>query len=380
MTTRTVKTPPTEEELSHYWAASKYLGKQKFYKYLKEQPALSQRKVTQANVDAFLSKMESMQIKAKPKREALQRTIVASGPRSDYQIDIMVYTRNPRNGFSYVLGCIDVYSRFAMCVPLKTREQKASDSAVMKGVRQIFEKMGKPQNINCDNEFTSRAFLELCEKEGIKLWLSNADEAVIDSKNSIIERFWKTLAQRIADYRSNTGEGNWPIYLDEIVSAYNNTYHDTIRGVPALIFAGKETNKQDIVIIPTTYQVGDTVRIRLQKTNFAKGDEEVFSRDIYVLTKKDPVKRNRWFLRNTSTGADLERSYMERDFSSAREAVKPNVVVVNRLQEDAKEKKQNLTKRKIDKEIKELEISAQPSLYTPAAPKRAKKPTKKLDI
>lgn len=311
------------------------------------------------------------------KKETISRTIVSAGPRQDYQIDIMVYTRNPRRGYLYIIGVIDVYSRFAMCEPLKTREA----DEYMVALRKIFKVMGLPKNVNCDNEFSSIAFKRFCEENDIKIWLSFADEAVIDSKNSIIERFWKTLAQKIKDYRENTGNGDWPSILPEIVTSYNTTYHDTIRGTPSDVFSGKQPNKQDIVIIPMKFKAGDVVRIRNKKTNFAKGDEETFSRDTYALVERDKVHKNRWILKNTTTGETLARPYLERDFSlTTHEVLKPNIEVIRMVEKEKEVQKEGVKQEKVKRELKNLAIDAKEKLTKPASEKRERKAPKKINL
>jgi len=46
-------------------------------------------------------------------------SIAAKYPRYNYEIKIMDYNRYACNGYKYILTCIDVYSRFAMGIPLR---------------------------------------------------------------------------------------------------------------------------------------------------------------------------------------------------------------------------------------------------------------------
>ena len=371
------KEQPSADELDALWIESGFLTKDKLYKFAKSSPQFEGKKVTHKVIDDFLSKKETQQIKKIVKKETLNRTILSKGPRQDYQIDIMVYTRNPRRGYKYVLGCIDVYSRFAMCVALKTREADEYIPALMK----IFKVMGMPKNINCDNEFATNFIKTFCEENNIKLWLSNADEAIIDSKNSIIERYWKTFAQKISDFRNNTGNGDWPSILDDIVTSYNDSYHDTIRGTPASVFFGKALNKQDIVILPMKFKRGDRVRLRMKKKNFAKGDEETFSKDVYELVDRDKEQNNRWILKNTETGDTLTRSYMERDFSPVTsEVLKPNIEIIRMVEKEKQIQSEEKGKERVKKELKDLKIDATDKLSKGLDGKRQKKAPTKLNL
>jgi hypothetical protein len=47
--------------------------------------------------------------------------IVAREPGDCFQMDIMVYNRFQYDNYKYILTCIDVYSRYAQAIPLKSK-------------------------------------------------------------------------------------------------------------------------------------------------------------------------------------------------------------------------------------------------------------------
>ena len=51
-------------------------------------------------------------------------------------------------------------------------------------------------------------------------------------KGSIIERFNRTLKERIARYLTENGTSNWIRALEPITNAYNNSYHRSIDMTP----------------------------------------------------------------------------------------------------------------------------------------------------
>jgi hypothetical protein len=87
-------------------------------------------------------------------------------------------------------------------------------------------------------------------------------------KNSIVERFNKTLAGYIKKLRETLKLYNWPKYLSQLMENYNTQYHRTIRNTPYNIFYKKGENKQDIIIVPRTFKINDKVRLRLKKKLF----------------------------------------------------------------------------------------------------------------
>jgi hypothetical protein len=79
--------------------------------------------------------------------------IAARFPGDCFQMDTMVYTRFEYNGYKHILTCIDVYSRYAQAVPLKSRNQ----TEVVPAVRHIFEDLMNaiPVHLNVDDELSS---------------------------------------------------------------------------------------------------------------------------------------------------------------------------------------------------------------------------------
>jgi hypothetical protein len=80
-------------------------------------------------------------------------SIAARFPGDCFQMDTMVYTRFEYNGYKHILTCIDVYSRYAQAVPLKSRNQ----TEVVPAVRHIFEDLMNaiPVHLNVDDELSS---------------------------------------------------------------------------------------------------------------------------------------------------------------------------------------------------------------------------------
>ena len=345
-----------------HWTNSGFLKQDKLYKYLKEHKV----KATHAQVKDFLQKQLSIQITKKQTKQKHYSSIVAGSVGAAFQMDIMVYNRNAYNGYTYIIGVIDVHSRYVACKALKTRKQ----SEYLPKLIEIFKEMGNPVNLNCDNEFKTREFLKYCTDNNIKLWFSNPDE--ITGKNAIIERFWKTLAEKIRDYTINTSDRNWVKNLNKIVMNYNYIHHSTINEKPVKIFKGIEQNKQTIKIVQKTFKIGDIVRVKINKKSvFDKGDVETYSRDLYKLLKHDESRANRWVLLNTNTNTILKRGYLERDFMRIHEVELPEKPLIN-----VEKVKQTIRRtRNTALEFKQLEISASGKLNKAKNTKRITKNT-----
>lgn len=267
----------TEEILKEYYYKPEFglLSNEKFHKKLKSVGV----HVKRSDVDKFITKQIANQLTKKQTKTKPEEfnTIVAPFPGANYQMDIMIYDRYEVNNYKYVLCVIDVYSRYASCRAMTNRTM----TNIVENVKSIFDEMGSPKNLNLDNEFNAKEFLEFAKQQDITLWFSQPNET---NKNAIVERFNGTLARLIQKWRVATGDNVWYKALPELVKNYNETYHRTIKTTPAMIWHEKDWNHQNIVKHENKYQDGDLVRIKIPKSTFDKGDRLTYSKETYVVS------------------------------------------------------------------------------------------------
>ena len=93
-----------------------------------------------------------------------------------------------------------------------------------------------------------------------------------EGKSVVVERFIRTLKNKIYKYMTSASKNVYINKLDDIVDEYNNTYHRTIKMKPVdvkdntYIDFEKEVNNKD-----PKFKIGDHVRICKYKSIFAKG-------------------------------------------------------------------------------------------------------------
>ena len=74
-------------------------------------------------------------------------------------------------------------------------------------------------------------------------------QAYEENKNAIVERFNRTLAQLLQNWRTATKQYDWYRVLPDIVNNYNNSFHSTIKSTPQKVFDGKQFNTQQVFYI-----------------------------------------------------------------------------------------------------------------------------------
>ena len=101
------------EEL-YYQSGKGFLYRDKFWKKVKEEGIQASYK----DVKKFLEQQETYQINKQFKKPQEFSTIIAYFPLQCVQLDICVYDRFAIHNYKYILGVIDVYSRYVICKPL----------------------------------------------------------------------------------------------------------------------------------------------------------------------------------------------------------------------------------------------------------------------
>ena len=231
----------------------------------------------------FINKQETNQINKFIEKPKEYNSIIGSYPLHSTQMDIMIYDRYEFHKYKYIFCFIDVYSRFAFAFPLTNRRI----INIVTILKQLFEEIGAPENINCDNEFNVTEIIKFADENGIKLHFSLPNEI---NKNAIVERFNRTLAELLQKYRVATKDYDWPKILPDIIYNYNNTYHKTIKAIPQLVFEGKQINNQNYIILENSFKINDKVRVAKLKNKLQKGDIIKFSKTVHKIGKIDGNK------------------------------------------------------------------------------------------
>jgi hypothetical protein len=246
----------------------------KLYKKLKA----ADSNVTMKEVKAFVDAQYVHQITLPVKKPKQYSNIFAPYNKHNYQMDIIVYDRYTFHNYKYILVVIDVHSRYVMAKAMTNR----TGATIMKNIRDIFDQMGYPQNMNCDNEFNTKGFRDLAKQHNIHCWFSLPDEP---HKNSIVERFNRTLAQLLQKWRITTGRYDWSVILPTIIDNYNSTYHTTLKAIPRDVWNGLDYNHQIPKVIEHKFHVGDVVRVRYDKQIFDKGDVISYSKETHQVER-----------------------------------------------------------------------------------------------
>lgn len=177
----------------------------------------------------------------KPIRKRFEtRTYHCAGLNDTWQIDLMemIPYSSINKGYKYIVVCIDIFSRYVRALPAKNK----SGSEISEKIKCMLEETPKvPKYIQTDfgKEFYNSTVKELFKKFKINHY-------TVDSqfKASLIERFNRTLREKLNRYFTYTGTKIWYHVLNDIVATYNNTEHKALFGLSPISIT--EENEFDI--------------------------------------------------------------------------------------------------------------------------------------
>ena len=229
----------------------------------------------------------------KPTRRSYKRNkVLTLGIDYLWQIDLVDMKKYSRlnKGIKYLFTCIDVFSKYAWVVPMKSKDGKSCLLAFKK----ILESGRKPEKIQSDagKEFLNKSFKELLNKQDISLYT-----VASELKASVVERFNRTFKEKM--WRNFTARGKYIYHdvIDKIVNVYNNSYHRTIKMRPVDVDEKNEPeiyervfSNKDQHSTKFKFNINDKVRISKYKSIFSKGYTSNWSEEIFIID--DLVARN----------------------------------------------------------------------------------------
>ena len=149
-----------------------------------------------------------------------------------WQMDLieMIPYHTINDGNKYILACIDVFSRFVRALPVKSK----NGVEISEAIEEIIKESDKPpRNIQTDQgkEFYNVNVQNLFKKYTINHYTVNSQ-----FKAPIIERFIRTLREKLTRWFTYKGNKKWVEVLPSLVLSYNNSRHRGIyNNIPANI-------------------------------------------------------------------------------------------------------------------------------------------------
>ncbi|XP_064647449.1 uncharacterized protein LOC135500132 [Lineus longissimus] len=243
-------------------------------------------------VKEFLNTLSTYQLHKPGIKKFTFRETMVSYIDQQWQADLvdMQKFESKNKGYRYILTVIDLFSRYAWAVPVKSKRGEEIRDAFKVIFREAKPVATIPEKIKLDDgtEFYNKHFKEFLTENNIE-WFS----AFSSKKAVVVERINRTLKDNMWKFFTAEETDKWIDLLDDLVSGYNNSFHYEYRYIGMKPVDARKIENEGALwynlyglhlketFADPKYKVGDCVRISKYKSFFGKGylpnyTEEVF--------------------------------------------------------------------------------------------------------
>lgn len=255
----------------------------------------------------------------KPSRKHFPtRHVELKGVHDLYQGDLveMIPYASLNNGYKYIMTIINCFTKFAYAVPLKSK--KAKDIAVaLKPILQ--NNQMKHFQTDQGSEFFNAEVAHLLRNHNINHYYTYSDK-----KASIVERFNRTLKERMWRIFSEQGSFKWINILPDIVNNYNNSKHRTTGEKPINVdsknakdILSKIVKRRKKIKYTQFFDVGDKVRISRRFKILSKGYWPRWSNEIFTVWRVQPTSPPTYILQDYK-GEILKGGFYQQELSKTK--------------------------------------------------------------
>lgn len=218
----------------------------------------------------------------------VRRKVLAYGIGDLIQCDLADLSKLAKynNGHKYLLVGIDVFSKFAHAIPLKS---KSADSLV-EGFKKLFKHIKYVKNLQTDEgkEFYNKKVQSYFKKLKIHHYSSHSEY-----KASVVERFNRTLKSKLFRIFTHTNSYRYLDVLNDVLKSYNASIHRTTGYAPIHVTPDLEAKIFEKVYgyhTSTDYKfsLGDRVRILKSKHTFHRGFLANWTDEVFIIKRRYP--------------------------------------------------------------------------------------------
>ena len=151
-----------------------------------------------------------------------------------------------------------------------------------------------------------------------------------EEKSSVIERWNRTMKEKMFKFFSANSTRRYIDILDELVSRYNNTKHSTIKMTPVQASDKKNENRVWMKLYPDftqpaepvkpKYSVGDRVRITVKKKTFEKGYTPRWTEEVFTISQVQYTEPPTYKIKDYS-GNEIQGTFYEQELQKTKQEI-----------------------------------------------------------
>ncbi len=248
--------------------------------------------ITENNVKKWLLKQDIFSLHAPVRKHFKRRKTLAKGLYYQMQMDLvdMRKFKGKNRNYMYLLTAIDVFNRKGFAIPIRSK----SNEHVLEGLKKLFADYPYVKKIQTDQgtEFFGHKVREYMKRHNMHHFFTSSD-----TKSSLVERFNRTLKNRMFKYFTANKTTHYLDVIEDLVKAYNNRKHRSIGMAPNQVTPTNERKVWDYQYgsyvkgqynVKFKYNVGDIVRISTKANQFKKGYLPNYNEEYFTVHQRTP--------------------------------------------------------------------------------------------
>ena len=158
--------------------------------------------VTQKSVQEYLRSEQAYTLHKPARRRFTRNHTYVAEIDAHWQVDLadMQSFARQNGGMRYLLTVVDVFSKFALAIPVHSKDAKALTAAFGQVLTTANPRHPQRQQTDKGNEFFNSNFQFLMNRYGIQHFTSDSEQ-----KAAVVERFTRTIKTMIWTYLSDRG-------------------------------------------------------------------------------------------------------------------------------------------------------------------------------
>ena len=193
-------------------------------------------------------------------------------------------------GTRYLLTVLDVLSKYAWVEPLQDKTGRSLAQAWERLLKRAHPRRPRQLQTDQGKEFYNRSFQQVLKKHAIHHFSTYGD-----TKASVIERFNRTLKERLYRYLTAANTLKFVDVLPQVVQGYNASWHRSIGRAPQDV-----TPRNELEVWHRLYpspsaprpspklKAGDRVRLSKEARPFRKGYLPGWTEEVFVVRRVVP--------------------------------------------------------------------------------------------
>ena len=248
------------------------------------------------------------------------------------------------DGYKYILVVVDALSKFAWVEKMRDKSAKSSVDAFASILCRSSGRVAVWVQSDKGKEFVAGGFQKFLKKRGI----SFRETISPQTKAALVERFIRTLKERLYRYFTHKHTWRYVDILQCIVDSYNNSKHTATKMTPASVTmrnasTARENLKRRYGTKTTRrprYAVGDLVRISRERNVFAKGFESGWTVELFKISRVSLSRQPHVYHLKDLAGEDIDGVFYEEELSRVRKNLSEDYFEIGEiLKESGKGKK-----------------------------------------